>query len=293
MPNSVEPHPLVSYVIPVYNREQEIQTLVESLANQTYQYTETVVVDDGSDDRSGVVAANALARLHLNGKMIRNGSNLGCHRSRDVGLMHSTGIFVWFLDSDMIVPPEATEKCVSACLVESLDGVMIPERSIGTGIWARCRGLEKRINDFDLDKMTVRFLKRDVALAVGGHATNHAADDYDFQNRLTKLGVRYRLLKETAIQHKELESVKKMLRKYYRYGRTMLPYVQRYPEESFRQFFPIRPAYLKAGKLLVEEPGTTIAFLALKSLQLTIGLTGALGSLVIGKRTSDANWPKA
>lgn len=289
MPNSVEPHPLVSYVIPVYNREQEIQTLVESLGNQTYPRTETVVVDDGSDDKSGEVAGDALTRLNMKGRVIRNEHNMGRQKARDIGLIQSAGAFVWFLDSDMILPREATEKCVAVCLAENLDGVMIPERSIGTGIWAKCRGLEKRINDFDLEKMSIRFVKRDIAVAVGGHATNHVADDYDFQNRVVKAGIRYRLLVETAIQHKELESVKGMLRKFYRYGRTMPVYVQKYPKESFRQFVPLRPAYLKALKLFWEYPSITVAFFGLKSLQLAASLAGALISVVTTKTGSHAN----
>ena len=166
------------------------------------------------------------------------------------------------------------------CINEHLEGVMIPERSIGTGLWARCRGLEKRINDFDLPKMSIRFVKRELALAVGGHATDHAADDYDFQNRIVKLGVRCRLVSETAVMHKEVGSVKAMLRKYYGYGRTMLPYVQRYPEESFRQFFPLRSAYLKAIRLLLEDPTTTVAFFALKTLQFAASISGAVSSVL-------------
>ncbi len=92
------PTPLVSVVMPVYNRRYIIQRAIASVQNQTLQDWELLVVDDGSTDG----LENDMAKLVLQEKKIRylKHQNIKVAASRNIGITAALGYFVTFLDSD-------------------------------------------------------------------------------------------------------------------------------------------------------------------------------------------------
>lgn len=94
---------LVSVVIPCFNREKHIGDCTRSAANQTYHPVETIVVDDGSSDRS-VEIVRSLGASNVRCISVPNG---GAARARNIGLKEANGRFVHFLDSDDLLPPNA------------------------------------------------------------------------------------------------------------------------------------------------------------------------------------------
>ncbi len=92
-----EKFPLVSVIIPAYNREKTIEKSVKSVLEQTYQNIELIVIDDCSTDNTYNVVKNIKDdRL----KLIRLEKNSGAQVARNQGIIESKGEWVAFLDSD-------------------------------------------------------------------------------------------------------------------------------------------------------------------------------------------------
>ena len=90
--------PLVSVVMPVWNREQVVASAIDSVLQQTYQNWELIVVDDGSTD-STVAEVRAFAAEDERIRLVE-GTHAGVGRARNLGIEHSSGELIAFLDSD-------------------------------------------------------------------------------------------------------------------------------------------------------------------------------------------------
>ena len=89
--------PLVSVVIPMYNREKVIKRSIDSVLQQTVHDFEIIVVDDCSTDGScAIVAGYNDCRI----KLIKNSKNHGANYCRNIGIQESSGRFIAFQDSD-------------------------------------------------------------------------------------------------------------------------------------------------------------------------------------------------
>lgn len=112
--------PLVSVIIPLYNRKNLISRCVKSVCNQTYPNLEIIVVDDGSTDEPDEVLAELSKDERV--KILRK-PNGGVSSARNMGLDSATGDFVMFLDSDDAMMPTAAEWCVHTMEKEQADCV--------------------------------------------------------------------------------------------------------------------------------------------------------------------------
>ena len=95
--------PSVSIIVPVYNRPDEVDELLESLANQTLKDFEVIIVEDGSIKTCKDVCdkyANILD-LHYYAK-----ENSGPGQSRNYGAERSNGEWLIILDSDVVLPKD-------------------------------------------------------------------------------------------------------------------------------------------------------------------------------------------
>lgn len=98
--------PLVSIVIPSYNRRAFLDRALTSLDRQTWQNLEVVVVNDGGAEVADIVGAHPRARL-------LDFPNSGLPR-RNEGIEASHGEFIGVMDDDDIYFPEHVERCVGA-----------------------------------------------------------------------------------------------------------------------------------------------------------------------------------
>lgn len=90
------PHPTISVVIPLYNKEQEIEQTIRSVLAQTRQPEEILVVDDGSTDRSAEIVraiASPLVRLITQ-------ANAGVSAARNRGIAEARSQYIALLDGD-------------------------------------------------------------------------------------------------------------------------------------------------------------------------------------------------
>lgn len=97
--------PLVSIIIPVYNVQQYLTICVESALAQTYGQLEIILVDDGSTDGSGKLCDN-LAHRDSRIRVIHQ-SNGGLSAARNAGTRTCNGEFIFYLDSDDYLEPDA------------------------------------------------------------------------------------------------------------------------------------------------------------------------------------------
>ena len=95
--NQVENTPLVSIIMPTYNREDYIENAINSVLNQSYKNFELIIIDDCSDDNTvRIVEEFDDERIIL----LRNSENKGVSKSRNIGLNESKGKYIVYLDSD-------------------------------------------------------------------------------------------------------------------------------------------------------------------------------------------------
>ena len=95
-------------IVPTYNGERHLGECLDSVAAQTCQDFELIVVDDGSIDGSGAIA-DAFAATHGNVRVLHN-PNEGPLLARRRGLRSAQGQYVVFLDSDDALAPQTLER---------------------------------------------------------------------------------------------------------------------------------------------------------------------------------------
>lgn len=99
--------PLISVIIPTYNRGNLITTAIESVLDQTEKRFELIVVDDGSDDNTAAVIETINdPRI----RYIRREENCGGNNARILGVKLARGKFCAFLDSDDLWHPTKLER---------------------------------------------------------------------------------------------------------------------------------------------------------------------------------------
>lgn len=99
--------PLVTAIVPVFNREATVGEAVASLARQTVSDLEIIIVDDGSTDASAQIAESAGGKL---ARVIPHSVNRGIPAARNTGLEAARGKFIAWLDSDDLARPDRLER---------------------------------------------------------------------------------------------------------------------------------------------------------------------------------------
>ena len=114
--------PLVSIIIPTYNRAGRIIKTLDSIVNQTYSATEIIIIDDGSTDNTEKIITDYILSNLLQEKLqYYKQTNSGAPVARNYGYAKSTGQLIVFFDSDDLMLPDRIEKQVAQLLVDRAD----------------------------------------------------------------------------------------------------------------------------------------------------------------------------
>lgn len=112
--------PLVSIVIPTYNRAALIGETLDSISQQTYRNWECIIVDDGSDDATPVVVQDFVSKdLRFKYYKRPEKSSKGANACRNYGFQKSIGDYIIWFDSDDLMHPYKIEKQMFSLLSDN------------------------------------------------------------------------------------------------------------------------------------------------------------------------------
>ncbi len=183
--------PAVSVLMPVFNGERHLREAMESVLQQTFRDWELLVVDDGSTDGSGEIAASfGDGRV----RVIRNDQNAGLVATLNRGLAEARGDFVARLDADDVCSPDRLAEQVSfargnpAVPLIGCDAGLIAEDGRYAGRW-RTAGSADLVR-WELCFRTPfahssAFFRRKVIVEkFGGYRERRASEDLDLWSRI-------------------------------------------------------------------------------------------------------------
>lgn len=115
-------NPAISVIVPMYNAEKYVGFCLDSIFNQVFDDYELILVDDASEDRTYEVCSE-VCNGHPAVKIIKNQVNKGQYFCRNKGLEISRGKYVFFMDSDDEILPEALMMFYQKAEAENADVV--------------------------------------------------------------------------------------------------------------------------------------------------------------------------
>ena len=245
-----------SLVIPIYNRPNEAEELLESLTQQTYTDFEVIVVEDGSSITCEQVVAKYNNLLNIK-YFIK--SNSGPGTTRNYGAERSVGDTIIYFDSDCIIPPrylEIVNKRLSENYTDAFGG---PDRAhesftplqkainysmtsfLTTG---GIRGGKRKLDKFFPRSFNMGY-SRKVFEVTKGFSTMRFGEDIDMSIRILSNGFTTQLIENAYVYHKRRTDFRKFFRQVYNSGIARINLYKRYPESL--KVVHLLPAAFTAG----------------------------------------------
>ena len=229
-----------SIIVPVYNRPDEVDELLESLSNQTQKDFEVIIVEDGSVKPCKDVCdkyANILA-LHYYAK-----GNSGPGQSRNYGAVRAQGDYLIILDSDVVLPEgymEAVDRSVASSGAAAFGGPdaahpsFTPiQKAISYSMTSFFTTGGIRGGKAKLDKFYPRSfnmgIRKDVYLQLGGFSKMRFGEDIDFSYRIVEAGYKTALLPDAWVWHKRRTDFRKFFRQVFNSGIARINLEKRHP----------------------------------------------------------------
>ena len=228
-----------SIVVPVYNRPDEVDELLESLSNQTQKDFEVIIVEDGSvktcKDVCGKYAD--ILVLHYYAK-----ENSGPGQSRNYGAERARGEWLIILDSDVVLPKGYIKAIDSAITTDTVafggSDTAHPsftpiQKAISYSMTSFFTTGGIRGGKAKLDKFYPRSfnmgIRRDVYQQLGGFSKMRFGEDIDFSYRIVEAGYRPQLFPEAWVWHKRRTDFRKFFRQVYNSGIARINLEKRHP----------------------------------------------------------------
>ena len=249
-----------SFIIPVYNRPEELGELLESLCGQTFTDFEAVVVDDGSTVSCKEVADRFASRIAIHYYYIENG---GPGPARNYGAGVARGEYLIILDSDCILPTgylQAVEAELNGNPCDAFGGPDKAHASFSpvqkainysmTSFFTTggIRGGKKKMDKFYPRSFNMG-VRAEVFKALGGFSRMRFGEDIDFSIRIFKNGYRCRLFPGAWVWHKRRTDLKKFFKQVYNSGIARINLYKKYPESL--KLVHLLPAAFTIGVALI------------------------------------------
>lgn len=253
-------NPKYSVVIPVYNRPDEVDELLQSLCGQTYQNFEVVVVEDGSaiPCKQVVKKYTEMLDVHYFEK-----PNSGPGQTRNYAAERSRGEYLLILDSDCILPETYLAVVEAELQREPADAFGGPDRAHDsfsdvqkainyamTSFFTTggIRGGKKKMDKFYPRSFNMG-VRAEVYKALGGFSAMRFGEDIDFSIRIFKGGYRCRLFPEAWVWHKRRTDLKKFFKQVHNSGIARIDLYKKYPESL--KLVHLLPAVFTVGVVMV------------------------------------------
>ena len=273
-----------SIIVPVFNRPDEVDELLESLLSQEEKDFEVIIVEDGSQVPCKKVCDKYADRLDLH---YYYKDNSGPGQSRNYGAERAKGDYLLILDSDVVLPKgyiravseELNREPADAfggpdCAHESFTDTQKAISYSMTSFFTTggIRGGKKKLDKFYPRSFNMG-IRRDVYQELGGFSKMRFGEDIDFSIRIFKAGKRCRLFPKAWVWHKRRTDFRKFWKQVYNSGIARINLYKKYPDS------------LKLVHLLpmVFTVGTTCLLLLILSglFLLCIPILNIIGSLLI------------
>jgi glycosyltransferase involved in cell wall biosynthesis len=271
---------IVSVIVPTKNSEATLKKCLESIKKQSYPSIEIIVVDNFSTDSTGLIAKKYADKFYTRGPE-------RCTQ-RNIGVSKSSGKYVAIIDSDMYLSPSVIQESIDAINVKGVSGVVIPEKSIGIGFWAKCKSLERSFYIGVPYMEAARVFTKDTYNEVGGYDESMiSGEDWDLSQRVAVLGSITSI--NAIIEHDEGKiSLLKTVKKKYYYASHFKKYVNK---TSNSQSTKKQTSILRRYALFFSKPSliikTPIIFIGMIFMKTNEFLFGGIGLIVSGIRAQD------
>lgn len=249
-----------SIIIPVYNRPDEVDELLNSLTQQTMHDFEVIVVEDGSSVTCEHVVKRYEQQLNI---QYFNKPNSGPGQTRNYGAERSSGEYLLILDSDCILPPGYLAAIEEELKRQPADAFGGPDRAHDSFTSTQkainyamtsffttggIRGGKKKMDKFYPRSFNMG-LKADVYRALGGFSKMRFGEDIDLSIRIFKGGYSCRLFPEAWVWHKRRTDLKKFFKQVYNSGIARINLYKKYPESL--KVVHLLPAVFTLGVVFV------------------------------------------
>jgi len=230
-----------SIIIPVYNRPDEVEELLQSLTEQTFKDFQVIIVDDGSTEPCYRVYQRYEKKFRAS---YHYKNNTGPGQSRNYGTEFAKGEYFIVLDSDVVLPPGYLAAVEAELQREPADAFGGPDRShesftdvqkaISYSMTAffttgGIRGGKKKLDKFYPRSFNMG-VRSDVYHKLGGFSNMRFGEDIDFSIRIFKGHYRCRLFPEAWVWHKRRTDFTKFYRQVYNSGIARINLFKRYPD---------------------------------------------------------------
>ncbi len=232
--------PKFSIIIPVYNRIEEVDDLLKSLAAQKCKDFEAVIVEDGSTDPCREVVATYSDKIDIKYYFkINEGRSI----ARNYGMERSTGDYLIFFDSDCVIPPDyfaVLAQYLEKTPVDCFGGPDAAHESFSNTQKAinysmtsflttgGIRGGKVQLEKFTPRTFNMGFSRR-VYDKVGGFREMFS-EDIDMSTRIRKAGFSIALIRAAYVYHKRRLNMKLFARQVYVFGMSRITLKLLYPE---------------------------------------------------------------
>lgn len=237
-----------SIIVPVYNRPDEVDELLESLTQQAFKDFEVIIVEDGSIKPCKDVCDKyaSILDLHYYAK-----ENSGPGQSRNYGVERAQGEYVIILDSDVVLPNGYLQAVDNGINQHPSPNTHHPIIAFGGPDAAHPsftpvqKAISYSMTSFfttggirgggkaKLDKFYPRSfnmgIRRDVYQQLGGFSKMRFGEDIDFSYRIVEAGYMPRLIPEAWVWHKRRTDFRKFFRQVYNSGIARINLEKRHP----------------------------------------------------------------
>ncbi len=233
-----------SIIIPVYNRPQEIDELLESLTKQSYSKSfEVVIVEDGSENISKEIVENYSKELNVK-YFLKN--NTGAGASRNFGMQKASGNYFIIFDSDCIIPPNylvEVEKALTEKYTDAYGGADAAHDSFTTiqkainysmtsffttgGI----RGSKKAVDKFQPRSFNLGMSKKAFEIT-NGFSKMKIGEDIDLTFRLWEHNLETQFIENAFVYHKRRATFQQFFKQTFSFGKARPFLNKKYPETS-------------------------------------------------------------
>ena len=263
-----------SVIIPVYNRPEELQKLLQSLCKQSFTDFEVIVVDDGSDLSSKPIANGfeALLSIHY---CYQNNTGQGFARNK--GMELAKGDYFVFFDSDCVIPPDYFSILNTALISRRLDAHGGPDDAgedfsdwqkamnfSMTSFWTTggIRGKMKNPAKYQARGYNMGF-SRVVYANLGGFVHPNMAEDIELSIRIKKAGYKLELVEEAFVYHHRKNDFFSFIRQSHQFGRNRV-FITRFHKDALKPVH-LLPMLFLLGLLLMP-----VAFVLVKPMGMVI-----------------------